>query len=631
MGISIEQYRAVIGSFHLCHFKRVSIENDNESNYDEDGFENICNVLKQSNDIETNPGPLPQHFVRGNFHQGSSIFSLESTGRQCVANCLIFLLHSKLKILEQWTSNDLDIVLLNGDELYKKVEKRVDVTYLLPDELPSDIDHYETKFHIEYKNSTIGILRGSCEVASPPIYFETSLERSLKQNFAICVFGSSAVAIAKHNGWFWLFDPHSRDSAGYPCPDGKSILMAFTSISLISKYIYSMNTVNRHFEITPVEIEFADFRNKHVTCCHELKEKDQNIEVRITDRENSTNDVCAQNNLVRNLTEVSILTEPEIMSEPTPKHPRYDQNILGLISDKEQCEKKLKPKQSTVTFQGFQKCEKSRYAKTNQKEGNRHANKHRDLNSKSENEGFSRIHSKNEVRNAKALSIDGSENACLYKTIPLTSTSENTNTSDTQSHNGKMRTVCADQNPHTVSTLEDLADSTHNDGCILLKKYFRIACAKQEYGYLHVACLLWNHVIELEMISNEEFQIIEKCALDLSKKVKWNFNSHSLFTLFAKLNIERIRLRSRYVYKWNISEGFDVFKHLLVKALYFSNTLIANDELTFLVVKKKDKFILGQITFQLSEHGCLFRPKSYTLVVQGDFAIYYPNYHTTSA
>ena len=77
----------------------------------------ISQLLKKSNDIETNPGPPMQNYSQwrtvenrqillGQTHQGSQIFPDSSRGRQCVPIALTFLSYALLKPnLNQWSQH----------------------------------------------------------------------------------------------------------------------------------------------------------------------------------------------------------------------------------------------------------------------------------------------------------------------------------------------------------------------------------------------------------------------------------------------------------------------------------------------------------------------------------------------
>ena len=56
----------------------------------------------------------------GTFHQGSEIFPPESIGKQCVPNSIIAVIYHTEKPVNKWKSADLDMILLNGNDLYLK-------------------------------------------------------------------------------------------------------------------------------------------------------------------------------------------------------------------------------------------------------------------------------------------------------------------------------------------------------------------------------------------------------------------------------------------------------------------------------------------------------------------------------
>ena len=80
-------------------------------------------------------------FVQDTFHQGSDVFSDISRGRQCVANAFVSCVaaHISEKPASDWTSSNIDNVLLGGDALYCYTRKSVNSVYLEPCELPTYI------------------------------------------------------------------------------------------------------------------------------------------------------------------------------------------------------------------------------------------------------------------------------------------------------------------------------------------------------------------------------------------------------------------------------------------------------------------------------------------------------------
>ena len=56
---------------------------------------------------------------KGDFSQGSDMFSSISRGKQCVSNCLIYLLKTLLSNVHDWTKHDLHNLMKHGDEMYR--------------------------------------------------------------------------------------------------------------------------------------------------------------------------------------------------------------------------------------------------------------------------------------------------------------------------------------------------------------------------------------------------------------------------------------------------------------------------------------------------------------------------------
>ena len=66
-----------------------------------------------------NPNPI-QKSVLGSFHQGHAKFG-DTAGTQCACNALFAICFSVVKRTTLWKSWDLDYILEQGDELFKKV------------------------------------------------------------------------------------------------------------------------------------------------------------------------------------------------------------------------------------------------------------------------------------------------------------------------------------------------------------------------------------------------------------------------------------------------------------------------------------------------------------------------------
>ena len=137
--ITIEQWRAAIGSFHpnLSKLSTASLNEYTFTNYVLNWeiyfvlMILICNFnisflivmkLLVDGDVESNPGPTYNitKLVKASFHQGNLMFGV-SAGMQCTCNALWSICWSKLKNMCYWQPCDLDYILIKGDELFKNL------------------------------------------------------------------------------------------------------------------------------------------------------------------------------------------------------------------------------------------------------------------------------------------------------------------------------------------------------------------------------------------------------------------------------------------------------------------------------------------------------------------------------
>lgn len=77
------------------------------------------------------------NYVQGSFHQ-TDILLKENAWTQCVANCLAGLSFYKVKSSQNWTSQDMDRILITGDELYTYLQRSsfINDRFLLGEDLP---------------------------------------------------------------------------------------------------------------------------------------------------------------------------------------------------------------------------------------------------------------------------------------------------------------------------------------------------------------------------------------------------------------------------------------------------------------------------------------------------------------
>ena len=250
--ISLEAYRACIGTYQqkniishktFCHYRDL---NNNRLLFETIyshlpiylGILILINVsflkmslLIQHGDIETNPEPVYtlMKSVTASYHQGDISMFGETAGRQCLCNSIYAIVWSMLKTIGTWNEQDLNHILNEGDKLYKAKNT---CNFLSTDDLPKSIKLNEAEFNVVKLSNYHGRL--SC--------FETFISNVHKNeentgNGLVLIFNGFSVSVIWNEAYYFLFDPHSRDSNGLMCENGTAVLLKFHSLLVIEKYL----------------------------------------------------------------------------------------------------------------------------------------------------------------------------------------------------------------------------------------------------------------------------------------------------------------------------------------------------------------------------------------------------------
>ncbi|XP_062574488.1 uncharacterized protein LOC134236336, partial [Saccostrea cucullata] len=199
--------------------------------------------------------------VQGSFHQGDVRFGRNS-GKQCVANSLSAIAHSKLKDLDEWDQTYLDNVLIEGNEIYTWIHGTNDL--LLMSDLPEMIEISGKMMHIRKKDSitatidTTGTIDFSAFDNCLPL--DLAIQESLIESDGcfICAIDKTFM-VMKYNQNLYLFDSHSRNKFGVVDANGKSLLMQLQDFDHLYQYCCSMvlgvKQTNQWFEVTGVSVE----------------------------------------------------------------------------------------------------------------------------------------------------------------------------------------------------------------------------------------------------------------------------------------------------------------------------------------------------------------------------------------
>ena len=188
-------------------------------------------VFQLSGDAESNPGPTYAigKLISGSFHQSNARFRT-TAGIQCAQNSLFTLCFSQVKKVFRWNTPDLDYILTEGDILYKSLGT---MDLLSADELPRSvvISNYNIPIdYLELETEVANLRTGEpflIGIVSINAYDETML----------LFMGGFTTAIMKQYGYFYLFDSHSRDEQGLSIVGGTSVLLKFSDLTEVEKYI----------------------------------------------------------------------------------------------------------------------------------------------------------------------------------------------------------------------------------------------------------------------------------------------------------------------------------------------------------------------------------------------------------
>ncbi|VDI70575.1 Hypothetical predicted protein [Mytilus galloprovincialis] len=197
--------------------------------------------------------------VQGSFHQGDTRFGIDS-GKQCVANCLSALAHSKIKDLNDWDPMYLDNVLIDGNEIYRNIHGNN--THLLVSDLPGMIDMSGKLLEISRKESITAVVDTSGTIDFSAFGNSLPLDQALQESLIdydacfICAYDTTFLAL-KHNQELLLFDSHARNELGLKDSDGKSLLLKLNSLDHLYQYCCNMiagASQDQWFEVTGVSI-----------------------------------------------------------------------------------------------------------------------------------------------------------------------------------------------------------------------------------------------------------------------------------------------------------------------------------------------------------------------------------------
>ena len=267
--ISIQAYRAVIGLFylkarHITQQHSAAVipqpqQHQHQNSYHVNNYLSdtyflttfivvlvgifiYCNVnlaslkllLLCAGDIETNPGPTYTilKLVKASYHQGNTRFGSKA-GTQCACNSLFALVWSIIRKVSLWNTNDLNYILDMGNSLYSKLN--LDRPLSIND-LPSSVNTGMCDIYVEMLENETGCL----SIHNQSNFLQDMRKKCVSGDGLLFIIHGYTFSVLWNKRNYFLFDPHSRDEEGAIVPNGTCVLLKFSSLSQLQKYIFEI-------------------------------------------------------------------------------------------------------------------------------------------------------------------------------------------------------------------------------------------------------------------------------------------------------------------------------------------------------------------------------------------------------
>lgn len=216
--------------------------------------------------------------ITADYHQGNeSIFSDLSRGRQCVANCVVFLIKGHYEKCEfhNWSKHELHNVLHGGDLLYQKLRDLNDYDFLHPSCIPCHMKFDNANINYHISETCTGSISPNFKGVSPLFSLENALatiSNGVKSKFMLFFCKGTAVGLVYHQSTFYLFDPHARDLNEMPSERGTCGLGIFNNITEICSFLRRLATSLCTLALTDIQFDLHSidlcliYRNRCKKC-----------------------------------------------------------------------------------------------------------------------------------------------------------------------------------------------------------------------------------------------------------------------------------------------------------------------------------------------------------------------------
>ncbi|XP_072036765.1 uncharacterized protein [Amphiura filiformis] len=174
----------------------------------------------------------PQHrdTILGSFHQGDyQRFSESSAGKQCTVVSLVAAVDAQHNLPDQWKTADLDRVVIAGDERYNSLRLS---GYPHIDEVPKFFFLGDYAIEWQVKKTFTGTLCMEDLVnLSSGLHLAFDNEGSKACALLVCNWYTTAIVKIGDFDTYALVDSHGRNADGVCDPNGKAVVLIFTSLT----------------------------------------------------------------------------------------------------------------------------------------------------------------------------------------------------------------------------------------------------------------------------------------------------------------------------------------------------------------------------------------------------------------
>ena len=213
-----------------------------------------------------------QAFICGSFHQGSSRFSEESRGSQCVSNALCAFIYALFS--NACSSTHLDLILIERDILYKKIlsslkaEQKYTSRLLTFDEIPENVNVFKRNIHIMKSDVVSGIAIQEFGNMSSPTLHQSMHTAFQSSSYVLVMIGAICSAVYKKDGKYNFFDSHAQAKTGLSSCNGYSVLIRFSCLNDLITYMYALYesmqiNLTTQYDLLPVVLTFTE--NFHIS------------------------------------------------------------------------------------------------------------------------------------------------------------------------------------------------------------------------------------------------------------------------------------------------------------------------------------------------------------------------------